>query len=96
MHNRWLQLAERIGMDAFLELWRTLDEDETRAGTSILISMPRLSRFLRYQRNQSILDLYRDGLDLVEIQKHLCREFCEHISMRHIARVIDKRENKGR
>lgn len=94
MHLRWITLAQRIGMDAFLEMWRAVDEDETRTGTSILISIPRLSRFTRFQRNQFIMALACDGFDHEAIRRQVWQVLHEEISLRHIARVIENRENR--
>ena len=79
-------------MDAFLATWWALDEDETRAGSSILISMPRIGRYLRHYRNAAILDLHRQGHSIQEIQHFISSRFREAISDRHVARIIDRRE----
>ena len=92
MHQRWIRLAEMIGMEAFLTMWKLLDEDETRAGTSLLFSMPRLVRYLRYCRNATILELHGKGRDIQEIQHFVTTRFGEVISNRHIARIIERRE----
>lgn len=88
---RWLHVAATLGVDAFLTLWRMLDEDPpTLQGSSIYVSMPRFSRYLRYQRNRYIETLVRQGFNTHEIQKKIRRELCEDITDRHIDRVSEK------
>lgn len=52
MHPRWVKIAETIGIDAFVMVWRHLDE--TTSGPTVYAVMPRYTRYLRYQRNRFI------------------------------------------
>jgi hypothetical protein len=87
MHPRWVNIAEKIGMDHFLVLWRALDSDATLSGGSILLSMPRLSRFMRHQRNAMVLALYQGGRSAKEIQRKIRVDLCESLTVRHIDRL---------
>lgn len=82
----WLQVAERIGVDAFLEMWRILDDcDERKKGAYLYI--PTFSTFLRYQRNQFIRTLAGAGLPSAAIRDRVKRDLRERLSLRHVDRV---------
>ncbi|MFZ5621134.1 MAG: hypothetical protein ACOY5W_08955 [Pseudomonadota bacterium] len=91
MRPRWIHIAEQIGVDAFLVLWRLLDENPPNMpGTTVYVSMPRFTRYLRYQRNRFVEVLVQEGLSARDIQRQVRRELCEDISIRHIDRISEK------
>lgn len=97
MRPRWLYLAEQIGVDAFLTMWRLLDENPPNMpGSTVYVSMPRFTRFLRYQRNRFIESLVQEGLQAPEIQRRVKRDLCEDISVRHIDRISEKLRKIGK
>lgn len=97
MRPRWIQIAEQIGVDAFLVLWRLLDENPPNMpGSTVYVSMPRFTRFLRYQRNRFIEAMVQEGLQTAEIQRRVRRELCEDISVRHIDRISEKLRKVGK
>ena len=86
----WLDVAEAIGVDALLKMWRILDADPASIGNAgrLLIPLRSYSTFLRYQRNRYIESLDALGHKPPEIQKKLKDQLCEHISIRHISRLV--------
>ncbi|MFN2309672.1 MAG: hypothetical protein ABR553_08035 [Gammaproteobacteria bacterium] len=95
MHPRWLRIAEEIGIDAFLSMWRLLDENPPNMpGSTVYVSMPRFTRFLRYQRNRFIEALVVAGVGSPEIKKRVAVELCEDVSVRHIDRISAKLRNR--
>ncbi len=91
MHQRWLLLAEKIGLDAFLTFWNVMDENPTNMpGTTVYVSMPRRTRLLRYQRNRFIQELVAQGLGAEDIRHRIKKELCEDVSVRHIDRISEK------
>jgi hypothetical protein len=90
LSRTWLDVAEAIGMEAFLSMWRLLDdrlqEDDRRP------FLPQFSSYLRFQRNRLIQSLHADGLKPRDIRHHLQHELRETLSLRHIARVIERGE----
>lgn len=88
----WLDVAEAIGMDNMLKLWRIIDASETRLGDDGEIRVPlrRYSSYLRYQRNRYIEELFKVGLKPKEIREKLNKQLCEKISLRHISRIINR------
>lgn len=85
----WLDVAEEIGVDAFLAMWRILDaDDSSRHKEGFLQVHLKLYRsFLRYQRNRYIEALSALGYKPVEIQRSLARQLREPVSLRHISRL---------
>lgn len=85
----WLEVAEAIGADAFLTLWRILDADQANwHNDSILrVRLRPYRSYLRYQRNRFIEALAEQGLRPDEIQRRLRRQFGESVSNRHITRL---------
>ena len=88
----WLVIAERIGVDNMLVMWRILDSDPSSIGDDgrLLVPIRSYSTFLRYQRNRYIESLNSLGLKPIEIQKKLKDQLCEQISIRHISRLIQQ------
>lgn len=91
MRPRWIQIAEEIGVDAFLRLWRLLDENPPNMpGSTVYVSMPRFTRYLRYQRNRFIEALVTAGVGSTDIRRKIKSELSEEVSVRHIDRISAK------
>lgn len=86
----WLEVAEEVGVDAMLKMWRILDRDQSSIGDDgrLLIPIRSYSTFLRYQRNRYIESLNGMGMKPREIQEKLNAQLCEKISLRHISRLV--------
>jgi len=86
----WLVIAEDIGVDSFLKVWRILDSDQSSIGDDgrLLVPIRSYSTFLRYQRNRYIEALDNRGMKPTEIREKLNKQLCETISLRHISRII--------
>lgn len=85
----WLDVAEEIGVDAFLAMWRILDADDSSRHKEgfLQIHLKLYRSFLRYQRNRYIEALTAQGYKPLEIQRCLMRQLCEPVSLRHISRL---------
>ncbi|MFA6971656.1 MAG: hypothetical protein WC208_09685 [Gallionella sp.] len=88
----WLEVAEEIGVDAMLKMWRILDRDQASVGDDgrLLVPIRSYSTFLRFQRNRYIESLNGTGMKPRDIQKKLKDQLCEQISLRHISRLINQ------
>lgn len=86
----WLEVAEEIGADNMLKMWRILDSDQASVGDDgrLLVPIRSYSTFLRYQRNRYIESLSDMGMKPKEIREKLRAQLCEQISLRHISRLI--------
>ena len=86
------KILATIGMDAFLEMWRILDAEETfqHHKGNLEINLRRYSSYIRFQRNEYIRALAKEGLDAKEISVLLSRQLCEKIEISHIKDIIKK------
>lgn len=85
----WMQIAEEIGVDAFLKLWRILDADPAswHNETILRVRLRPYRSYLRYQRNRFIESLAAQGMKPPEIQKRVRQQLGEDVSHRHITRL---------
>lgn len=85
----WLDVAEAIGADAFLAMWRIIDADPATQhnDTSLRLSLRVYRSYLRFQRNRYIEALATQGVPPLEIKRRLERQLCETVSLRHITRI---------
>lgn len=87
----WLSMAERVGFDAFLDVWRMLSADRSRERDEGGLRMPKLRDFdsyLRYQRNRYIEALARQGMEPADIRKMVERNLGEHLDDSHVERLV--------
>lgn len=88
----WLDVAEEIGVDALLKMWRIVDNDPDSLGDNgrLILPLCRYNTFLRYQRNRYIEALSNMGMKPREIHEKLNAQLCEQISIRNITRIVKK------
>lgn len=95
IHLRWLRIADEIGIPAFLTVWRLLDEDPPNTpGSTVYVSMPRFTRYLRFQRNCYIESLASEGCTSLDIKKRIRADLREEVSVRLIDRVKEAARQK--
>jgi hypothetical protein len=85
-----LRIAEEIGHDAFIAMWRVADNEpsfRTEKG-DLEIRMRPYRSYLRFQRNRYIETLHGQGKTLDEIRELVHEHLCERISARHIRRLV--------
>lgn len=92
LHHTWQKVAEAIGMDAFLTMWRILDSEEQfrHYKGNLEINLRRYSSYTRYQRNAFIRDLSQAGLSNKEIAERLNKSLCEKLGVSHIQHLLTK------
>ena len=92
----WLEVAENIGVDAFLQVWRILDADASNMADDgrRLVPMRSYSCYERYQRNRYIEALDALGFTHNAIRDRLQHNLGEKLSTRHISR-FSKRAKLG-
>jgi len=91
---RWLTIAETIGYDSFVVMWRMaselfMDSDIERTST-IRIVIPHARKLERIQRDRLIVSLASEGLDVADIQNELKKRIQWNLGRRQIARIIEK------
>lgn len=89
LQSVWLDVAEEIGVDAFMRIWRIIDAAPECAYNDTALRVPiRMYRvFLRFQRNQYIRELSGAGLSFSAIKRRVARQLGEQVSIRHIKRI---------
>jgi|GEM_PF-720118 len=85
----WLSVAQLLGYDAFVAMWRLLSSDPALRNDDDQIEL-RLRPFRayeRYQRNRYIATLVQAGIKPSEIHTMVRQDLGEHLSYRHIKRL---------
>ena len=95
----WLRVADAIGYDNFLQLWRILEtaaeHREIRRSENesmIEVQLRRFTSFKRYQRNRWIEALASGGMPNAAIQQAVKHRLGEKLDRSHIRRLA----NSGR
>jgi len=89
--SNWLiLLAEEIGYDNMLIVWRRLSYEAGENGEHRL-RIQRWTSFMRYQRNQLIFSLNGEGKTLKQIRKYLISGLGESPAIEQINRIIKNR-----
>lgn len=86
-----LQIAQTIGFDNFMAMWRILDgsyEAMADNDSGIYIRLQRLSAYKRFQRNRFIEAMAAMGMSQPEISRSVTRDLGEKVSDRHIWRLM--------
>lgn len=93
----WLIVAETIGFDAFLDVWRRLTEAGDTSGYGREtggLKMPSLrsyDAYLRYQRNRYIEALAARGMTPAQVQRAVSRNLREPLDEKHVFKIMRKR-----
>lgn len=93
----WLQVADYLGVDAFLGMWRILDANrnsipvsKSSGANSMAPTLRTYSNYLRFQKNRFVETLAAQGIEPKEIQSRVATQLCETISIVHIRRLTQK------
>lgn len=93
----WLRIAEAIGPDAFLTVWRIADTEPMFRLTGgaaergyLQMRLRPFKAWHRYQRNRYIEALAGSGKSPAEIQEAVRLNLCEKISLRHISTLMNR------
>lgn len=97
----WMQVAEYIGVDAFLAMWRILDANRDNmpaakcgGGSSLAPTLRTYSSYLRFQKNRFVETLAAQGVAPIEIKKRVEHQLNDTISMGHLYRITQKVRRK--
>lgn len=90
LQKQWLDVAEKIGVDNLLIVWRTLDSDFSCHADDgrLLIPLRKYKTYERFQRNRYIESLSAMGLNARQIQQRLAGELREKLSIRNISNIV--------
>jgi hypothetical protein len=88
-----LDIAEEIGVDNYMKMWKIVDSDyeSNGHGDSVLkLRMPCYRLYRRYQRNRYAEALFRAGHSVIEVSKKIERYMCEKLHKNHVIRLRKK------
>jgi hypothetical protein len=90
LNRAWLRVAELIGFEDFLAVWRALENEAIVASDRGRIFVPKFATYLRFQRNRMIEELAARGMSAQEIQAHLVERTGEGLHEIHIGRLMQR------
>lgn len=92
----WLRVAERVGFDAWLDVWRMLSDDDSvrHDGGARLPKLRCYSAYSRYQRNRYIEALAVQGTPPRLIQEALRKNLREYLDITNIQRISKRSKVK--
>lgn len=85
----WPRVAALLGYDDFMRLWQAMTTVDN-LGDRDRVVWPKLSTYLRYQRNLYMRSLAADGLTVEQIRDQLHALSSDVPSLSHIKRLIDE------
>lgn len=92
----WLIVAESVGVDAFLEVWRRLSSEEFSeyvrrdTGGTRMPTLRSFDSWLRYQRNRYVAALARRGFSSAEVRRAVQRNLRESLDEKHVSKLMKK------
>ncbi len=86
----WIEIAEDMGQEKFLSMWKKLSENST-PGVSIQVRLPKFERYERYRRDRYIRYLYERGMSKLKIMAQLQYEHGKAPGLRQIHRIAKNR-----
>lgn len=93
----WLLVAETVGIDAFLEVWRRLSAEDfgqyirRDTGGTRMPALRSFDSYLRYQRNRYVEALAARGMSPAEVRRALARNLRESLDEKHVFKLMRKR-----
>lgn len=77
MPHYWKEIAETIGVDAFLAMWRILDRQTQLAHENggIRVMMRGYGSYERMMRNRFVINLHKEGIPDHEIRERLMQAY---------------------
>ncbi len=89
----WLVVAETVGFDAWLEVWRRISADESllHVGGQRMPKLRSYEAYLRYQRNRYIEALAGRGMSVAQVARAVARNLREPLDEKHVAKIMRRR-----
>lgn len=90
----WLMVAETVGVDAFLEVWRRLSSEDfgghirRDTGGTRMPELRSYDSYLRYQRNRYIDALAARGLSAADVRRAVARNLREPLDEKHVFKIM--------
>lgn len=84
----WVKVADRVGFEAFIEVWRTLSDNQELLDERNRITVPTFLTYHWFQRNQVIRSLAGEGLRPSEISERMTRVHKRQVSTAVVRRTL--------
>lgn len=90
-------VAETVGFDAWLEVWRRLSAAEFNGwvrrdtGGTRMPMLRSYESYLRFQRNRYIEALAARGMSVSEVARAVARNLHERLDESHVAKIMSKK-----
>lgn len=86
----WMAIAERVGFDAWMDIWRLLDAEEAwhEGEGTLRMRLRRYTAYQRYQRNRYIEALARQGVTPAAARKLLAKNLREFLTEKHVGKLM--------
>lgn len=93
----WLMVAETVGFDAWLAVWRMLSDEEFNGwvrrdtGGTRMPMLRSYDSYLRFQRNRYIEALKERGLSVSDVARAVARNLHEPLDESHVAKIMNRK-----
>lgn len=93
----WLLVAETIGFDAWLEVWRRLSSEDFNdwvrrdTGGTRMPTLRSFDSYLRFQRNRYIEALGARGMSVAQVARAVARNLREPLDEKHVAKIMRRK-----
>lgn len=98
--GKWLEVAERVGIDTWLEIWTILDRENVSQPLSmrdsIRVRIPMYSNFIRFVRNRYIHQMTDAGKSAQEIYRFIKYADLEPVSISCIRSIQSEYKNRSK
>lgn len=86
----WMAVAERVGFDAWMDVWRMLEAEEAwhEGEGTLRMRLRRYTAYQRYQRNRYIEALARQGIAPAAARKLLAKNLGEFLTEKHVGKLM--------
>ena len=85
---RWVKIAERVGIDAWLDIWEILDAENINTPSTqrypCRLRVPMFTKLVRFLRNQHIEKMIKAGHDVRKIHAGLVAANVEPVSIPYL------------
>lgn len=86
----WLRVAERIGFEAFMQVWQTLSSFPGVGDDRNRVYVPCIEKFLATQRNLLMRELIAQGLSSTQIRQELVRRLGAAPALNTITKAMSR------
>ncbi len=86
----WVMVAETVGFDTFLTLWRRISADASllHDGGQRMPKLRSYEAWTRRERDRYIIELSRQGKSAAEVARAVARNWREHLDPKHVAKIM--------